>query len=189
MLSGYNIIENATKVCDNIGCALDISEASLAVTPTITASTSTFLYMEKVENEHLTSRITPAQISALKNVVMETTAAALAATSSDISSTFSDDNYNNNNNINNHNSSNCSINHSKIGYSNNNVRNYHCSNGTLIGQQSSQTGQNSHCNISNNVYTSLLSCNPLSVHLASNYVKRERSSPNTNGDFQSTLLR
>ncbi|XP_023296256.2 probable serine/threonine-protein kinase DDB_G0282963 isoform X1 [Lucilia cuprina] len=196
-----------------------VQGAGLTITPTTTAAAAAaYLYLEKVKNEQMSPRVTAAQLDSLKDAIMESSAAAAAVAAAMVNNNNSNsinnnNNHNNSNSINNNSStgsgsgsvSNCSNSSSSI---NNNLVN---------SQLQNQIANNSINNTSDELQSHSLaqSCSQThqqqqhqfqiqkqshqhhhhhqtqqqSLHMNSNHVKKERLSPGTNGDLQTTLSR
>ncbi|XP_037810723.1 serine-rich adhesin for platelets [Lucilia sericata] len=186
---------------------------------TTAAAAAAYLYLEKVKNERMSPRVTAAQLDSLKDAIMESSAAAAAVAAAMVNNNNSNsinnnNNHNNSNSINNNSSigsgsgsaSNCSNSSSSI---NNNLVN---------SQLQNQIANNSINNTSDELQSHSLaqSCSQThqqqqqhqfqiqkqshqhhlhhqtqqqSLHMSSNHVKKERLSPGTNGDLQTTLSR
>lgn len=198
LLSGYNnnkTIESVKKNCDQSNTsslAAPNSGPALTITPTSTAAAAAaFLYLEKVKNERMSPRVTAAQIDSLKDAIMESSAAAAVAAAMANNNNSSSIN-NNNNNSSNSGGSNCnSINNNNNNLVISQVQGNSAANINSDEQQSHSLTQSSSHQQQQQQHQQHQHQHQhhQPLHMNSNHVKKERLSPGTNGDLQSTLSR
>ncbi|XP_065357490.1 probable serine/threonine-protein kinase nek3 [Calliphora vicina] len=208
ILSGYsnnNTIDSVKTNCEKSNTPplsavpSPVQGTGLTITPTTTAAAAAaYLYLEKVKNERMSPRVTAAQLDSLKDAIMESSAAAaVAAAMVNNNNSNSINNNNNNHNSNNstHNNSssasNCSNSSSSINHNlvNCQVQQQITSNTSDELQTHSLTQSCSQPQQHHQLQKQSLQHHHQSLHMNSNHVKKERLSPGTNGDLQTTLSR
>lgn len=211
LLSGYsnnNTIDSIKVNCEKSntpplgGVQSPVQGAGLTITPTTTAAAAAaYLYLEKVKNERMSPRVTAAQLDSLKDAIMESS--AVAAVAAAMVNNNNNSNSINNNNHNNNNNNNCSSSNSSI---NNNLVSRQIQNQIInnsntsdelqshsLTQSCNQTQQQQHqhhqLQFQKQSHHHQQQQQQQSLHMNNNHVKKERLSPGTNGDHQTTLSR
>lgn len=211
LLSGYsnnNTIDSIKVNCEKSntpplgGVQSPVQGAGLTITPTTTAAAAAaYLYLEKVKNERMSPRVTAAQLDSLKDAIMESSAVAAVAAAmvnnNNNSNSINNNNHNNNNNNNNCSSSNSSINNNLVSrqIQNQIINNSNTSDelqSHSLTQSCNQTQQQQHQHHQLQFQKQShhhQQQQQQSLHMNNNHVKKERLSPGTNGDHQTTLSR